>query len=122
MQPPKTLNVIDAHGGFTAITKSPTHVKIVLDPVAGEREDRPSDYQPTLIHPFVRWERATRERDTLWRPGQLLKRGTVGTLDEYNENSFYQTNNNVTQAIYRVPGYSNRVAVWFDNQTCERIA
>lgn len=122
MQPPQELNVLDRHSGFTAITTSSTHVKIVLDPISGEREARPEDYQPTLTLSFVRWERVTRERDTLWRPGQLLKRTTIGTLQEFDERSFYQTNNNVTKAIYKVPGYKYRVAVWFDNVTGERIA
>lgn len=31
------------------------HVKIVLDPVSGERQARMSDYKPTLTLPFVRW-------------------------------------------------------------------
>lgn len=121
MQPPQELNVIDQHGGFTAITTSPTNVKIVLD-LAGEREARLEDYNPTLALPFVRWEKVTREHDTLWRPGTLLKQTTVGTLQEFDEHSFYQLNDNVTKAIYKVPGYKYRVAVWFDNTTGNRIA
>jgi predicted nucleotidyltransferase len=84
MQPPTTLDVLDEHGGFTAIT--------------------------------------TPCGNTLWRPGAILKRGTEGTLVSFDRHSFYQTNNNVTQAIYRVPGYRYRVAVWFDNATGRRIA
>lgn len=122
MQPPTELNVIDGHGGFTAITKARTSIKIIKDPVVGEREARPDDYQPTLIHPFVRWESVMREHDTLWRPGSLLHKTTIGVLQEYDEQSFFQTNNNVTKAIYTVPGYIFRVAVWFDNTTGERIA
>lgn len=122
MLPPKELNVIDSHGGFTAITLAPTHVKIISDPIEGKREARLTDYRPKLIHPFVRWKKVMRERDTLWRPASLLKRGTIGTLQEYDEQSFYQNNNNVTKAIYKVAGYKYRVAVWFDNATGERIA
>jgi len=122
MQPPQTINVIDAHGGFTAITKSPQSIKIISDPVKGEREATSDDYQPTLIHPFVRWERVTREHDTLWRPAQLLKGQSIGELQEFDEHSFYQLNDDVTKAIYKVKGYGNRIAVWFDNATGKRIA
>lgn len=86
MQPPQKLNVLDAHGGFTAETRN----------------------------------------GTLWRPGNILtdhpKRSTVGTLVDYNEHSFYQTNNDVTRATYKVPGYGYRVSVWFDNKDGHRIA
>jgi len=51
-----------------------------------------------------------------------LKGSTIGTLSGYDEDSFYQRNNNVTMAKYKVPGYGYRVAVWFDNVTGERIA
>lgn len=123
MMPPKELNVLDQHGGFTAITTSLIHIKIIKDPITGERECTRADYSPTLTLPFVRWERVWRESSTLWRPGQLLKRSkTVGTLQEYTEQSFFQTNNNVTKAIYKVPGYRYRIAVWFDNVTGGRIA
>ncbi len=121
MQPPQTLNVIDQNGGFTAITKSPTYVKIVRDNGI-EREATMADYQPTLVPQFVRWAKVSRENNTLWRPAQLLKGNNAGELQEFNEKSFYQTNNDVTKAIYKVKGYSNRIAVWFDNQTGERIA
>lgn len=121
MRPPTTLNVLDKHNGFTALTLSPTHVKIVKDPVDGEREARPSDYRPTLIPLFVRWDKVMRERDTLWRPGSLLK-NPVGQLEEFDERSFYQLNENVTKAIYKCKGYRFRVVVWFDNETGERIA
>lgn len=122
MLPPNEINVIDEHGGFTAITKAPTSIKIVLDPIVGEREAIPGDYSPTLNKPFVRWERVVREHDTLWRPSELLKGETLGTLQEYDERSFFQLNDNVTKAIYKVKGYSNRIVVWFDNQTGKRIA
>lgn len=84
MKPPSTLNVLDQHGGFTAIT--------------------------------------TKRDDTLWRPGKLLKGNTTGTLIYYSEYSFYQNNNDVTRAVYKVPGYRFPVCTWFDNQTGKRIA
>lgn len=124
MKPPQEFNVIDAHGGFTAITLSPTYIRIVQDAVIGEREEKyPDDYPCGKLRPqFIRWEKVMRERDTVRRPGHLLKQTTIGTLQEYNERSFFQNNNDVTQAIYKVPGYRYRIAVWFDNKTGERIA
>ena len=123
MQPPKELDVLDRHKGFTAITLAPTSVKIVMGQ-QGEREAKyPDDYPDGKLAPqFIRWDSVMRERDTVWRPGQLLRKTTIGTLQEFNEQSFYQNNNDVTQAIYKVPGYRFRIAVWFDNQTGERIA
>ena len=99
MKPPKELNVLDAHGGFTAVTLSPRY----------ERDGNG-------------WRKAWRESDTLWRPGHMLPRGTTGTLSEVDEHSFYQCNNDVTKALYKVPGYRFRVAVWFDNATGQRLA
>ena len=86
MQPPETINVIDQHGGFTAIT------------------------------PYCK------SFGALWRPGPVLKHGTIGKLQSFDEKSFWQNNNNVTQAIYKVKGYRYPVACWFDNETGERIA
>jgi hypothetical protein len=94
MQPPEKLNVLDSHGGFTAeITET--------DP------DRAMKYGTVY---------------TLWRPGSHLKKKTEGTLQSFNERSFYQTNNDVTQAVYKVPGYKWPVICWFDNATGKRIA
>jgi hypothetical protein len=83
---PDTINVLDRHGGFTAVT--------------------------------------TKRGDTLWRPGRVLKGTTTGTLvpSSVKRKSFYQTNNDVTKALYKVPGYRYPIAVWFDNKTSERIA
>jgi len=75
----------------------------------------------TAIIPYRRSSYA-RGYNTLWRPGKLLKRGTTGNLQESDEHSFFQLNDDVTMAIYKVPGYPYRVAVWFDNKTGERIA
>ncbi len=63
----------------------------------------------------------TKRGDTLWRPGKLLKT-SMGALVSYNQNSFYQSNNDVTMAIYKVRGYPYKVALWFDNKSGERIA
>jgi predicted nucleotidyltransferase len=84
MKPPASLNVLDEHGGFDAIT--------------------------------------TKRGDTLWRPGQVLKKTKIGQLVSYNEKSFYQLNDDVTMAIYKVPGYRYPVGCWFDNKTKKRIA
>jgi hypothetical protein len=59
---------------------------------------------------------------TLWRPGSLLKKTTTGELVASDPRSFYQTNDDVTKALYKVPGYGPLVAVWFDNATGRRIA
>jgi len=84
MIPQKEIDVLDQHGGFTAIT--------------------------------------TKNQDTLWRPGYILKGNTIGVLQSYNKNSFYQLNDNATIAIYKVKGYRYPVVLWFDNTTCKRIA
>jgi tRNA/tmRNA/rRNA uracil-C5-methylase (TrmA/RlmC/RlmD family) len=89
----------------------------------GEREALASDYKDDRLQSqFVRWEKVGRECNTLWRPGQLLRKTTIGTLAEFNEDSFFQRNNKVTKAVYKVPGYCNRTALWFDNATGKRIA
>jgi hypothetical protein len=105
MKPEKTLNVLDAHGGFTAITRQKSYAKVFNE--NGK---------------LLRWDKVTIEGGTLWRPGSLLKKSKTGELQEYNEDSFYQNNNNVTKAIYKVKGYGYRIAVWFDNATGQRIA
>jgi hypothetical protein len=117
MRVPTTFDVLDQHNGFTAITLRRTYIaervgpnKIYLD------EDN------TQVGTFLRWVRVMREGNTLWRPGAVLRKGTIGTLVETRKHSFYQTNNNVTKAIYKVPGYRYRVAVWFDNVTGRRLA
>lgn len=64
----------------------------------------------------------TKSGDTLWRPYQVLKGHYIGVLQSYNEHSFYQNNNDVTEAIYKVRGYRYPVVCWFDNTTGLRIA
>lgn len=62
---------------------------------------------------------------TLYRPAEVL-----GDLDDtgylipgsVDTKTFYQTNNDVTQAQYKVPGYKYPVVVWWDNKTGKRIA
>jgi len=58
---------------------------------------------------------------TLWRPGALLKKTPYGRLVDWAPNGFYQTNDDVTVAIYKVPGYAYPVAAWFDNATRKRM-
>lgn len=104
MTPPKVSNVLDRHNGFTAITKAPTYKKVPAP-----------EY----------WRKVWEKHSTVWRPGIILtkkKEGARGELQEFDEKSFYQGNNNVTKAIYKVKGYQFRIAVWFDNETQERIA
>jgi hypothetical protein len=110
MLPPKTIDVLDEHGGFTAVTKLNNQVgpSLPLFKKLGLK-----DQQYVLEnHAF----------DTLWRPGLRLKQGSEGKLEGYIENSFYQLNEDVTLALYSVPGYHYLVACWFDNETEERIA
>ena len=65
----------------------------------------------------------TKRGDTLWRPGNVLKRcSPIATLISYDTNSFFQNNNDVTKAIYKVKGYRYPIVLWFDNNTERRIA
>jgi len=101
--PPSRINVLDQHGGFTAVTKPP--------------------WSRTDAHPkFASDPKAWLGGATLWRLGNVLKGTTQGELVVYDDKSFYQTYNDVTIALYRVPGYRYPVAVWFDNKTGKRIA
>ncbi len=87
--PPKTIDVLDGHGGFTAIT------------------------------PIYRYGGT----NTLWRPGNVLKRReTKGVLQNYNPSTFFQSNGDVTSALYKVKGYRYPIITWFDNRTKRRIA
>ena len=99
--PPETINVIDGHGGFTAMTTKG---------VGGELLYKRSNGHSSL------------GGNSVWRPGSVLKRSTTGKLIDFARNSFYQSNDDVTVALYRVPGYRYPVAVWIDNQTGARIA
>ena len=68
----------------------------------------------------------TTPRNSLWRPGAVLEGygSTIGTLisSSTDTKSFYQQNDNVTLAKYRVRGYRYPIMVWFDNATGYRIA
>ena len=81
--PPRTVNVVDKHGGFTAITRS----------------------------------------GTLWRPGQVARGSTVGSLlpGSIKHDDFYQNNQPVTSALYKLPGYNYKVKIWW-KPSGERIA
>ena len=63
----------------------------------------------------------TKPGNTLWRPGHVAK-STDATLVTYDEYSFFQLNNNVTKATYKLRRYQYPVIAWFDNLTFERIA
>lgn len=62
-----------------------------------------------------------RSGDTLWRPGRLLRRGSIGTLVSADEQSFYQNHNDVTRALYKMPGQRLLAVVWFCNRTGARV-
>jgi NDP-sugar pyrophosphorylase family protein len=102
MKPPKETNVIH-RAGFTILSRKKTW----------SRDDMRREWKET--------------GDTLWRnAGVLIKsrrlKDCIGVLQEYDEKSFFQNNNDVTKAIYKVKGYGYRVVLWFDNKTGERIA
>jgi len=107
MIPPKTIDVMDRHGGFTALVPTLQYVK---------------KFATNDGKGFIGWERKMVEGTTLWRPGSILKKGTIGELISYDEKSFFQLNDAATMALYRIKGYRYKVAVWFDNLTGERIA
>lgn len=106
MKPPEQTDVLDAHGGFTCESKPPSSVYRRFD----ERERVWNDRSWSMPH-----------GDSLWRPGALLRAGTTGQLFDFDESSFYQNNDDVTLALYRVPGYGYPVMCWFDNRTRRRV-
>lgn len=57
--------------------------------------------------------------NTIWRGPRP---SMMGTLVDYDEESFYQTNDNCTKARYRLYAYRFLALVWFDNKTGERVA
>ena len=60
---------------------------------------------------------------TLWRPAVILEKyNSIGILQSYNEKSFFQLNDDVTKAKYKVKGYRYPIICWFDNKTGKRIA
>jgi hypothetical protein len=64
----------------------------------------------------------TKYGNTLWRSKFVLKDSTIGVLQSYDEKSFYQLNDDATQAVYKVKGYRYPILVWFDNLDGHRIA
>lgn len=116
--PPATLDVLDDHGGLTieSDTLSPT-VRAAARVSRFDFDERIRRARTTLAR------RRFAVGPTLWRPGGVLKgREPIGDLIAYDPRSFYQDNDNVTLAVYRVPGYGYPVLVWFDNRTGQRIA
>jgi len=101
-RPNQRIDVLDQHGGFTAVTG------VTKKTIALYKGDKTAA--------------AMRGGSTLWQPGSLLKKTTTGELVASDPRSFYQTNDDVTKALYKVPGYGPLVAVWFDNATGRRIA
>jgi hypothetical protein len=108
--PPDSLNVLDEHSGFTAVTMPRSWASHL-------REEYRAGKYLSRHH-----TRSSIGGQTIWRPSSWLKKGTTGRLVDHAPNSFFQTNDDVTVAIYKVPGYPNPVAVWFDNKTGKRIA
>jgi hypothetical protein len=84
--PAGTMDVLDQHGGFTALT-----------PKYAWGTTRLSHYE------------------TLWRPGDVAKQGTTGALvpGTVKRDDFYQLERPVISAEYKLPGYRYRVKVWF---------
>ena len=57
---------------------------------------------------------AITKHGTLWRPADVLARyGYIGKLVHYREGAFYQTEENVTEALYKVKGYPYLIATWW---------
>ena len=52
---------------------------------------------------------------TLWRPGHVARHGCLGEIVQGSQkcDDFYQRNQPVTSALYRIPGYRYRVKVWW---------
>jgi hypothetical protein len=102
--------LLDNHGGFTAITKpDKRHVK-QYRAVTAYPESQYTPYKTVFSH----WVEVKRvyDGDSLWRPGALLKPDCIGRLVAYRK-SFYQNNKNVIQAFYKVSGYRFLVTLWY---------
>jgi hypothetical protein len=109
-KPPTTIELgIGVAGEFTAESKPPYRVK-----KRWSMEDRISKHKGKVRLSIG---------DTLWRPSHVIKKlPAKGKLVAYDTGSFYQTNNDVTVALYRVQGYGYPVVMWFDNKTGRQIA
>lgn len=113
MIPPKTVSILDRHGGATAETTK-------------AHRPFPPGYDKSLaehLNPPREPEDKSKIGATLWRPGHTFT-DTTGTLIEgsVNEKGFYQLNKNVTSAKYKVASYRYPIVTWWDNLTGERIA
>lgn len=121
MKPPDDYNVLDRHGGFTAVTMIGLQhghgIRYSHGPNISRFRASSSDDQREIMR--GRYQ-------TLWRTSWFLHladgQTPAGKLIGYDEQSFFQNNNDVTIAFYQVKGYQYIVACWFDNQTGERIA
>lgn len=105
MKPPDELDVLDRHGGFTRMLKT-------------EQAEKRHE-------PHFHWVYVMKYTDTLWEPGyELDGLPKVGKLmpETVDEKSFYQLNDDVTRAWYKVEGYEHPIVAWFDNRTGLRIA
>jgi len=56
---------------------------------------------------------------SLW---MSARENMCGTLESYDEESFYQGNNDCTLALYKLRSYRYPAMVWLDNKTGERLA
>jgi len=91
------------------------------------RSGRMPDFPPRILRPML--DRIggvtvlTPKKNTLWKPASALSRGRgEPQLVDFNPRSFYQTNNDVTEAFYKLQGYPMKLVAWFDNPTGRRIA
>lgn len=109
-QPPRFMNVLDEHGGFTIATMPRSWAPHIRE----ERKRHVLHKDP--VH------RTTINGQTTWRPGSVLKKSTTGELVDSSPRSFYQLNDDVTVAVYKVAGYGYPAIVWFDNKSGRRIA
>jgi hypothetical protein len=115
MTPPQTLSVLKDNG-FTAVIPKRSCERETRRQRLAKRLAKPDKY---MIDPVVEF---MRNSDTLWRPASVLgQREVEGTLVGYHEHSFFQNDNNVTFALYRVPRYGYLLGVWFRNSDGTRI-
>jgi GNAT superfamily N-acetyltransferase len=125
--PPLTMDVIDGHGGFTALTSPAYRVSMLglCSECGGPRTVDGREVVDLESGKICQSETEHRayplfDKNSLWRPASVLKQGTSGMLIAKRDGRFYQQNNNVVQALYAVPGYRYHVSVWFDKTTGER--
>lgn len=76
----------------------------------------PPTVLPSVLDSHGGYTVLTRCGNTLWKPGSTVG-DPSGSLVSFDEKSFFQQNNDVTRALYRVGGVRDLVIVWFDNET-----